>query len=45
MILPDRALKLNVEGAGNYRVAYDDVLSIPKLTFPGGASWAAPPVS
>ena len=37
---PDRALKLNVEGAGNYRVAYDDqswnllLASLPGMNVP-----------
>ena len=37
---PDRALKLNVEGAGNYRVAYDEapwkllLASLPGMNVP-----------
>ena len=48
---PDRALKLNVEGAGNYRVAYDDeswkllLASLPGMNVPDqvnllGDAWA-----
>src|SRR5213082_3280245 len=39
-VAPDRALKLNVEGAGNYRVAYDDqswnllLASLPGMNVP-----------
>ena len=39
----DRAVKFNVEGAGNYRVQYDDaswkllVAELPKLSTPIGS--------